>query len=246
MLDSHRDIVAPPETKLGLRLATQMHNTLRAAGPVLQAEHGVGPAKIAIAYGAVIRLLLDDIRRRAGALYVVDKTPSNVLGFSDLQHMLPDSPLIHLLRDGRDVVASLLAQSWKDLDSGRPLPRTRDPRAAAAHWVRSVQAARSVAPGRLIEVRYEALVARPQQTLQALMDRLGIPFDPRMLQHHTLAHTLPATEASSGEVTSAVHMRSVGRWRERLDDDARAAVAEVAGPLLVALGYAEDDGWVQA
>lgn len=244
MLDSHRDIVAPPETKLGLRIATQMRSTLQAAGPLLEAEHQVTPTKVALAYGAVLRLLLNDIRLRAGTTYIVDKTPSNALGFPDLQYMLPDSPLIHVLRDGRDVVASLLQQSWLNLDTREPRSITSSPRAAATHWVRCVQAARSVAPSRLIEVRYEALVRAPEATLMALMARLDIPFDPVMLRHHTVAHALPIDESSSREVTEAVHVRSLGRWRERLDPEARAVVAEVAGPLLATLGYADDDAWV--
>ena len=244
MLDSHRDILAPPETKLGLRIATQMRSTLQAAGPLLEAEHQITPTKVALAYGTVLRLLLNDIRLRAGTTYIVDKTPSNALGFPDLQFMLPESPLIHMLRDGRDVVASLLQQSWNNLDTGTPLAINTDPRAAADHWVRCVRAARSVAPGRLIEVRYEALVSDPEPTLTALMARLGIPFDPTMLRHHAVAHSLPTGESSSREVAEAVHVRSLGRWRERLGPEARAVVAEVAGTLLRELGYVEDDAWV--
>lgn len=219
-----------------------MRQTLAVVGPTLKREHGLGSAVLAMAYGSVLRVVLEQIRLQAGTRWVADKTPSNALAFADLQHMLPDSPLVHVLRDGRDVVASLLQQSWKDLDSGVPLPMTRDPRAAAAHWVRSVTAARSVP--RVLEVRYEALVAAPGRTLQALVDALGIPFDPRMLAHHKHHHDRPATETSSGEVAAAVHTRSVGRWRDRLDGPARTAVAEVAGPLLRELGYAADDAWV--
>jgi protein-tyrosine sulfotransferase len=244
MLDSHRDIAAPAETKLAFRLTHQMRHTLRVVGPNLQREHGLGPDVVAVAYGSVLRVVLEQVRRKAGTKWVADKTPSNVLGFPDLQHMLPDSPLVHVLRDGRDVVASLLQESWKDIATGEPLLITSDPRAAAAHWVRCVLAGRSVS--RVLEIRYEDLVADPEPALMRLVDAIGVPFDPRMLAHHTFAHARPGSEDSRGDVVTPVHARSVGRWRERLDRPARLIVAEVAGPLLRELGYAADDTWVDA
>jgi hypothetical protein len=40
-----------------------------------------------------------------------------------------------------------------------------------------------------------------------------------------------------------VNVASVGRWQRDLDDRDRRIFKRVAGPLLVELGYAQDDAW---
>jgi hypothetical protein len=250
MLDSHHEITCPPEAKLAGRLAFQWQETRQAVGGYLDDQLGVKPSTLAVAYGLVLRMVLDDARQRAGTRWVAEKTPNNALAFPALQHMLPDSPLVHVIRDGRDVVASLLRQDWRNLETGAPLPYTASAEAAARHRVKSVTTARKVRQGpgreRYVEIRYEALVTDPERTLTALCAALGIPFDPRMLAHHTRAHDLPRLEATSGEVSAPTNTGALGRWRTRLDRPARVAVAAVAGPLLRDLGYAADDAWVDA
>lgn len=250
MLDSHRDITCPPETKLAGRVAIQAQDTVAKAGPVLRGEHGLGEPEIYQAYGMVVWALLERLRRRAGTKYIADKTPTNLQSFATLHRMLPDSRLVHVLRDGRDVVASLLRQRWVAIGTNQRLPYTVDAGEAAGLWARSVGVSRDVmrGPARRVfhEVRYEDLVTDPQGTLTALMHALDIPFDPRMLRHHEFAHQLPDSEASSAAVRSPVNRSAIGKWRTALTPEQRRQVAAVAGPTLVALGYAADDTWVEA
>ena len=87
----------------------------------------------------------------------VEKTPSHALFIPEILELFPGSRFIHVLRDARDTVASLLAASrgW-----GRGWAPRRAT-AAARMWVEHVRAVRCAAtrlPGeKLCEVRYEAL-----------------------------------------------------------------------------------------
>ncbi len=242
MLDSHTHVVCGPESKFIPHVAEQWLSTAESFGPILQATLGTPDVELARAYGAVIRGVLDGVRRRSGKPVVAEKTPQNVLAFTRLQWMLPDARFVHVIRDGRDVVCSLLDQDWTDAMTGEPIDYTADPAKAATAWVGFVQAGRQMRgqPGasRYHEVRYEALVAEPEATMRALCGFLGLPWDPAVLAHHARTHTLGRNEASSRAVRMPLHRGSAGRFARDLGPEDRATVESIAGPLLRELGYA--------
>ncbi len=66
-----------------------------------------------------------------GALRWAETTPAHVLHMQEIVAQIPGALFIHVIRDGRDVAASLEKQGWI-----RPLPPDRDRPvlAAAAYW----------------------------------------------------------------------------------------------------------------
>ena len=54
----------------------------------------------------------------------LEKSPNNVYFFEHLNYMFPDSPLVHVIRDGRDVVCSLLTMDWINPKNGQRLKHT--------------------------------------------------------------------------------------------------------------------------
>jgi len=67
---------------------------------------------------------------------IAEKTPGNVKVFPILAKLFPESPLIHIVRDGRDVVNSYLKQKWIDLGTGNQMPITIDSTIAAKEWAK--------------------------------------------------------------------------------------------------------------
>jgi hypothetical protein len=111
-------------------------------------------------FGEFAARLLAGVTRglEPGELFL-EKTPDHALFVPEITRMLPESRVIHILRDPRDVVSSLLAASR---DWGRAwAPRAAGP--AAERWARHVRAARragdGLPPGRYREIHYEDLVA---------------------------------------------------------------------------------------
>lgn len=104
----------------------------------------------------------------------LDKTPSHALFVPEIDELLPRSRFIHIVRDGRDVVASLLAasRSW-----GRRWAPT-GPRSATQMWLAHVRAGRAarelVGSERYHEIRYEDLFSRPEESLTGVVDYLGL------------------------------------------------------------------------
>jgi hypothetical protein len=161
--------------------------------------------------------------------------------------MFPDSPLVHVIRDGRDVVCSLLTMDWIDPKTRKPLDYTRDARKAAEYWVRAVRAGRTAAqkPGlarRYMELRYEQIVTNPRPTLEQLFAFIDEPWDPAVLQFHTQNRNL-AGESSAEQVSRELYTSAVARWQRDLKPAHKSEIKEVAGDLLVELGYARDNDW---
>jgi hypothetical protein len=192
--------------------------------------------------GAAVARILELTRRLALArsLRFVEQTPETAFVLGGVTRAYPDAVVLHMLRDGRDVVSSLLERGW--LSAGRggaddarqpygsyarfwveperadEFARASDATRAAWAWRRYVEAARS-AGERAVEVRYEALVAAPGAKAAELAELLGVDAAP-------LAAAL-----------AEAHTRSVGRWRRELAPDQLADVEAEAGPLLRELGF---------
>jgi hypothetical protein len=250
MLDAHPRIACGPELKAIPLIAEQFAATQRLLGRRLQREFGLEPADVARAYGATLAGLLETYRQRRGKPRIAEKTPQNIHHFSALSAMLPDAYLIHLIRDGRDVIVSLLRQNWVDLATRAPVAYTKTARAAARFWVAAVRAGRRIHQhpsfDRYREVRYEDLVTRPEQTLRDLLDHIGESWDDAVLSFHEYGNAkVPQSErASHGDALGEpVHGRAVGQWKSVLSKTQKEVIKEEAGPLLIELGYVEDDTW---
>jgi hypothetical protein len=189
-----------------------------------------------------LRRSLEIVRTLTGARRArcVEQTPEVAFVLSSALRAYPEGSAVHALRDGRDVVCSLLERGWLSAArNGRDdakqafgaYPRfwvederraeftqVSDATRAAWAWRRYVEAARSIG-ARTFEQRYERLVTDPRGEAERLADFLG--FDPQPL------------EAALG----AAHARSVGRWQRELTREQVQDVEREAGPLLAELGY---------
>jgi hypothetical protein len=124
----------------------------------------------------------------------------------------------HSERDDAQQRYGAHARFWVEPERRDEFERVSEARRAAWAWRRYVAAAR-VAPGRTLELRYEALVARPHEEADRLSAALGSPAAP-LRSAFALAHDT-----------------SVGRWRDDLTQEQLADVEAEAGELLTELGY---------
>jgi hypothetical protein len=106
--------------------------------------------------------------------WFLEKTPSHALYIPEIKQLLPDSRFIHLIRDCRDVVASLMTASRSWGASWAP----SSAELAAAMWVQHVSAAKtaakSLSPQEFREIRYEDLWNSPFDTLKSLTKFLDL------------------------------------------------------------------------
>jgi len=240
MLDSHPAIVCGPELRALPALAGLSADMRRIVGETLRTHYRLPTEQLDAIFARLIASFLEPLRNASGKRRIAEKTPANALHFAELAQLFPEAHFVQIVRDGRDVVASLLAMDWKDA-RGAPLAITRDPRSAARAWAAHVRAGRQAPPQRYHELRYERLVADPEGALRSLFGFLGEAWSEEALAYAREDRSAEGVnETSAGRIALAPDMTAIGRWRRDLSAEARKAVSEEAGALLAELGYADD------
>jgi tetratricopeptide (TPR) repeat protein len=181
--------------------------------------------QIGAQYVALVRALAVK-HRGADAKFVTDKMPSNYY-FAGLIHLaLPNAKIIHTVRDPVDTCISCYSRLFSaqqnhtyDLaELGRYYRRYEH---LMAHWRRVLP------PGRMLDVRYEEVVADLEKQARRIIAHCGLPWDDRCLSFYETER--PVRTASATQVRQPIYKDAVGRWR---------AYQQYLGPLLGALGIA--------
>jgi hypothetical protein len=136
-----------------------------------------------------------------GELFV-EKTPSHAFFLPEIMEMLPKARVLHIVRDPRDVVASLLSASRSWGNHWAP----GNARRASQMWNVHVQAVRQhqhqVPRDQFYEVKFEELYASPIPSLQRLQQFLGLEWDAGAMQQAVAANTITASRRGGGTVLS--------------------------------------------
>jgi hypothetical protein len=246
ILDSHPNIACGPELRAIPALATLSRETRRLMGEMLAQYYCLPPSELDDVFAELVCSFLRPLHERSGKRRIAEKTPANALHFAELRRLFPDSPLIQVIRDGRDAVASVMQMDWTDSRTGKPLAVTQDPLVAAAAWAEHIARGREArdSGARYFEIRYEDIVRDARTALTPLFEFLEEPWSDDVLAYHSNSKIdLGLNEASAGQVSNGCHANSIGRWRNELGARERSAVKAAAGDLLIELGYANDFMW---
>jgi hypothetical protein len=191
-----------------------------------------------MSYARFVTRLFDAYGQTHNKTLVGDKTPGYARELRILHRLWPQARFIHLIRDGRDVCLSAI--NWTR--PGKLLRRLtiwhEDRVTTAALWwewhVRLCrQAAKELPPGLYCEIRYEALVARPEEVCTELCKFLGVPYAPGMVRFHELPPRSDQTDHAWMAITPGLR-----NWRREMLPFDLSRFEATAGSLLDELGYA--------
>jgi hypothetical protein len=165
--------------------------------------------------------------------------------------LFPGSRMIFLVRDGRDVLDSMIDANrpggWTARRQwGRPGFQTDRERLAfvrenARNWTARINAcSRAFAthdPELRMRVRYEDLLDETATGLREMAHWLNLPSGPRRMESIAAQHAfdaLPKEGRGPGKLTRAA---TPGAWREGLTPEEQEIADEIMGPTLEELGY---------
>ncbi len=255
-LNGHPDLVVPDETDLVVPLAflvdriedpdlgrdlaaTLVTRSKRFAGSIgeyLDAESAAAAVRSAPwTLRGVLAALYAAVAEAGGGRLAGDKSPNDlkftrILLTADL--FGEDLPVIHVVRDVRDVMVSFQDLGWAD---GVPEGLVR-------FWVANNLMVQANVPRRgspYLAVRYEDVVADPEGQFRAMCALLGVDFDPGMLDDERryqqfAAHQAIGQHARTFEPISAAR---VGTHRDAFDEPTVARLTDLAQEGLAAFGY---------
>lgn len=159
-----------------------------------------------------------------------DKTPSFFRMISILSKLFPSARFIHLLRDGRDVYLSL-----RRMDSSK-----NNIGVAALEWSYKIQKAQkdlsSLDPRKVLEIRYEDLVGKPDEELKKICHFLELEYESNMSTYwQTSSHFIGAHH--SNLIFKPITQSSVGRWKKELKCQELKVFEWFTGSTLESWGY---------
>lgn len=161
-----------------------------------------------------------------------DKTPFYSNDVDILRRVFPDCKVIHLVRDGRDVVLSQKSIEW--MSNNLPtLIRDWSWKTTLLHKVGSVMGKD------YLEIRYEDLVRSPQDNLAQICRFLDEPFEPEMLSYSDGAKGVVPTQSQKWHRNSIrpPDPDKLGQWKLRLPCSERVIFEQIAGSTLELFGY---------
>jgi tetratricopeptide (TPR) repeat protein len=160
--------------------------------------------------------------RGSGAAYFTDKLHMNWRHLPLILRMLPEARIIDVRRSALDCCWS----NYKLLARGHPAAADlADLGRYFADYVRLMDHIDTIAPGRIHRLHYEALVDDLEGETRKVLDYVGLPFEPGILDFHLSDQ--PVATASSEQVRQPLNREGIGAWRP---------YAEWLGPLREALG----------
>ncbi len=180
----------------------------------------------------LINTLMGEFTKKRQKQRWAEKTPKNILCIDFLLKLYPDAKLINCIRDGRDVVASMVErQIWPI----QPNPKVKSIRKgkkitvknAGFFWKENLLHARRLGrlyPNSYYELYYEALMRDPQKEMIEVADFLGEPFCDNWLKYN-------------------LKKDAIGRWKSHFSEEDKSVLKKNAGELLVELGYEKDNDW---
>jgi Sulfotransferase family len=189
-----------------------------------------------MATGEAIATIFEAYASKAGKPRWGDKTPMYMRHLPLLEELFPTAQYVHLVRDGRDAALSFLEMPEGTFTRTWAHPRT--PAQFACLWRKEVGDARElgrrVGPERYLEVRYEELVANPEQVVRRVCAFAEISFEPAMLDY-----------TGAVDVSGKPHQQRLLRpptagvrsWRDEMAGADVVAFESVAGDLVSDLGY---------
>ncbi|MGL3822396.1 sulfotransferase [Sphingopyxis sp. R3-92] len=166
------------------------------------------------------------VQRKTGKPFYIDKLPNNWLYAPFIRLILPNAKIIDARRHPLDCCFSNYRQHYA---KGQAFSYgLADIGAYYRDYVRLMAHIDAVQPGRIHRVIHEALLDDPEREIRAMLDYLGLPFEPGCMAFHANARAVRT--ASSEQVRRPINRDGVGQWQPY--DAWLAPLRDALGPVL--------------
>jgi hypothetical protein len=140
--------------------------------------------------------------------------PTNFWHLGLISRLFPEACVIHMQRDPRDVCLSMYFQRFT-----ASMTFTTDLDELAEYYLAYtaiMEYWRSVLDIRILDVSYEDLVQRPENIIRRMVDFCDLEWENRCLVFHDTGRDVHTP--SYDQVRQPIYTRSVGRWKNYVDE----------------------------
>ena len=209
ILCSHPAVFGAGELDLMPRLTRLMPQVIKNGQPYPQCLH----AFTAHLREEAVRFYLKGLQHHdTEHAYVVDKMPHNFMQVGLIALIFPSATIIHIQRDPRDTALSNFQQNFKAKHGGLGYAFDLEKIADELNsYHRMMEHWRAVLPGRMLEIRYEDLVADQERVSRAMLAHIGLDWDEHLRDFHKTERAVRT--ASVAQVRERIYTTSARKWR---------------------------------
>ena len=167
-------------------------------------------------YGALYYAFTSMLAESKKKRYYCDDTPKHLFYLHTIFDLFPNAKAVGFVRDPRDFLCSY-KHYWRTLLNSNRMKALFHPVITSLLWRGSsnllLTHASKCCRDRLIIVRYESLVQRPEEEIRRICYFLGFDYSDKMLkiESHNSSFELPSS--------SGIFSSSIGRWRTLLSPE---------------------------
>jgi hypothetical protein len=169
---------------------------------------------------------------RAKHLRWIEQTPLYTLYVNEISTMFPGARFVHVIRDGRDVVNSMINSKF-------PNKWATDFKLACQTWkqyVTKVFEYADMATGRIRHVYLEAVMKDPEREFASLSDFLHLEFPKDTTEYFFSGTRINSSFSDEKE-------RAEKTWYHTWSPSQKKQFKRISGGLLIKLGYVQDNSW---
>ncbi len=159
-----------------------------------------------------------------------DKTPMNTFYLKWIKKTFPHSKFINVIRDGRDVVSSYKMAKLSNISH------------TCWRWKKSLKITDQFEkkfPDSIINIKYENLVIKPRDTLKDIFNFIGINYLEKYYINLIVKSKIEDVKQYDHlkKVNKPLDGKSIGKWRENLNEKEKKFVLLKIGKMLRQTGY---------
>ena len=179
---------------------------------------------------------------------IIIKEPNGSIGADMISDCLPNSKIIILLRDGRDIVDSLVdafsEKGWLAKKGGMALSvdnRLEYIKQQSNRWknlVNILLKIQKIHPkGNRILIKYEDLLGETFKVLKNIFQFLNIKFDDNEIKEIVEKHSYKNIPSEVKGKGMAIRSASPGKWKRNFNEDEKEMMTNIMNKTLFSLGY---------
>lgn len=209
MLDAHPALQAVEERPMVPRMGQRfLDMTAGRARPLHDLETG----EIAALRAGYFEELAPYLQRAPGTL-LIDKLPLNIVWVPLIWRVFPQAKFILALRHPCDCCLSCFMQNFGRNEAMRSMHSMLSTAQVYAQVLTLWQRYAAAQPLPVHRIKYEELVRDPAAQIRALLDFLGVGWDPAVLDHIGHAQTRTINTPSYHQVVQPLYAHASGRWQ---------------------------------
>jgi hypothetical protein len=184
--------------------------------------------------GDFLRIIMAEICAAQGMQRWAENSPEGMLYLPLIKRLIPDALFIHILRDGRDVAASL---SRRRFVRAFPWEDRHGLLGCGIYWEWIVRQGRGFGrtiPADYMEVHFEKLLAHPQETLNRIGGFIEQQLNYEVIQRVAYGSVETPNTSFDQDIRN---FNPIGRWKTSFTSEQLLHFERLVGKTLVELGY---------